>query len=174
MKRKREFSPRERRMIDGFIRDICRHLQLPGDDPDLNQCGWEAFLSVYRDAPELFSHHTFLGWRRAYFIIWDGLSRERDYLYFSRYKVDSLDQPVSREVPVSRVELLQSPHGDFQNSVCFHDYLGRLELDVRKMAYGLIGGDTMEEIGACYRWGRAHTYRTYRALRESMTEYCSI
>ena len=171
MRRKREFSVRERQKIDGFIRDICRSLRLPEGDPELNQCGWAAFLSVYRDAPSLFSHHTFLGWKRAYCIIWDELVKERDYIYNARYKLDSLDQPVSGEVPVSRAELLQTPHGDFQNSVCFHDYLGRLDQDVRRMAYGLIDGGTMEEIGAYYHWQPARTYRTYRVLREQMTEY---
>ena len=174
MKRKRDFSPRERRRIDGFIRDICRCLHLPEKDSDLNQCGWAAFLSVYRDAPGLFSHHTGLGWHRAYLIIWDCLTAERDYLYFSRYRLASLDQPVSPAVPVPRAELLQAPHGDFQNSVCFHDYLERLEPDARRMAYGFIDGGTMEEIGAYYHWNHAHTYRVFHTLRARMTEYSRI
>lgn len=174
MKRKRGFSARECRIIDGFIRDICFKLRLPANDPDLNQCGWVAFLSVYRDAPELFSYHTFLGWKRAYLIIWDSLVKEREYMYMSRYKLDSLDQPVSQEIPLSRGELLQSPHGDFQDNVCFHDYLGRLEQDVRNMAYGLINGGTIEEIGGSYRWDWGHTYHIYYVLRECMMEYQKI
>ena len=30
-RKKRDFSPRERRLIDGFIWDICRALRLPRD-----------------------------------------------------------------------------------------------------------------------------------------------
>ena len=50
-RKKRDFSPRERRLIDGFIKDICRSIGLPQGIMDLHQCAWEAFLSVYRDAP---------------------------------------------------------------------------------------------------------------------------
>ena len=174
MKRKRGFSARECRLIDGFIWDICHRLRLPEDDPDLNQCGWAAFLSVYRDAPELFSHRSFYGWKRAYLIIWDSLIKERDYIYMSRYKMDSLDQPISEEVPLTRGELIQAPHSDFQNSVCFYDYLGRMEPDARKMAYGLLGGGTIEEVGASYRWNRAHTYDAYNLLQKRMMEYEAI
>lgn len=49
-RKKRDFSPRERRLIDGFIKDICRSIGLPQGIRDLHQCAWEAFLSVYRDA----------------------------------------------------------------------------------------------------------------------------
>lgn len=174
MKRKRGFSARECRLIDGFIRDICRRLRLPENDPDLNQCGWEAFLSVYRDAPELFSHQSFYGWKRAYLIIWDSLVRERDYIYMSRYKMDSLDQTVSEEVTITRGELLQSPHSDFQNSVCFYDYLERMDKDTRRMAYGLLGGGTIEEVGASCRWNLTHAYDAYYRLQKQMMEYVAI
>lgn len=50
-RKKRDFLPRERRLIDGFIKDICRSIGLPQGIRDLHQCAWEAFLSVYRDAP---------------------------------------------------------------------------------------------------------------------------
>ena len=30
-RKKRDFSPRERRLIDGFIKDICVHRAPPGD-----------------------------------------------------------------------------------------------------------------------------------------------
>ena len=53
-RKKRDFSPRERRLIDGFIKDICRSIGLPQGIRDLHQCAWEAFLSVYRDAPFAF------------------------------------------------------------------------------------------------------------------------
>ena len=57
----------------------------------------------------------------------------------------SLDRPVNGEVETPRIELLPAPHGDFQNSVCLHDYLRRLERDACRMAYCLINGDTVEE-----------------------------
>lgn len=132
--RKRGFSLRERRMIDGFIKEICRTERLPLNDPQLFQCGWEAFLSVYRDAPEGFSHDGTKGWRRAYLIIRDALLQERRAMEFFLYHVDSLDKPVNEEIEISRMELLEQPHGDFQNSVCFYDFLNRLDVDVCRMA----------------------------------------
>ena len=39
-RKKRDFSPRERRLIDGFIKDICRSIGLPQGIRDLHQCAW--------------------------------------------------------------------------------------------------------------------------------------
>lgn len=72
-RKKRDFSPRERRLIDGFIWDICRALRLPRDSAELYQCGWAAFLDVYRSDPAAFADADFSGWRRAYLVIWDAL-----------------------------------------------------------------------------------------------------
>ena len=65
-RKKRDFSPRERRLIDGFIKDICRSIGLPQGIRDLHQCAWEAFLSVYRDAPFAFCGDGISGWKRAF------------------------------------------------------------------------------------------------------------
>lgn len=172
--KKRDFSPRERRLIDGFIWDICRALRLPRDSAELYQCGWAAFLDVYRSDPAAFADADFSGWRRAYLVIWDALERENRQLQFWLYGLTSLDQPVSSEVPVPRRELLQAPHGDFQNGVCFHDYLDRMDTDARLMAYALIHGGAMEEIRAYYHWSHDHAYRTYNRLRSSMQEYLAL
>ena len=64
-RKKRDFSPRERRLIDGFIKDICRSIGLPQGIRDLHQCAWEAFLSVYRDAPFAFCGDGISGWKRG-------------------------------------------------------------------------------------------------------------
>ena len=67
------------------------------------------------------------------------------------------------------------PHGDFQNSVCLHDFLHRIKSrDTRLMAYDLMAGDTIDEIRTYRRWSRDHTYRTYNRLRLRMEEYLSI
>lgn len=60
-RKKRDFLPRERRLIDGFIKDICRSIGLPQGIRDLHQCAWEAFLSVYRDAPFAFCGDGMVG-----------------------------------------------------------------------------------------------------------------
>lgn len=53
---------------------------------------------------------------------------------------------MSPEVPLPLAQLLQQPHGDFQASVCFHEFLYHLEPDARHLAYGIIHGDTLEEM----------------------------
>ena len=66
-------------------------------------------------------------------------------------------------------------NGDFQNSVCLHDFLHRIKSrDTRLMAYDLMAGDTIDEIRTYRRWSRDHTYRTYNRLRLRMEEYLSI
>ena len=111
-RKKRDFSPRERRLIDGFIKDICRSIGLPQGIRDLHQCAWEAFLSVYRDAPFAFCGDGISGWKRAYLIMREALLQEKRDLDFWLYEQESLDIPVSPEIPVPRLELLSMPHGD--------------------------------------------------------------
>lgn len=174
-RKKRDFSPRERRLIDGLIENICRSLGLPQRNKELYQCAWAAFLSVYRDDPFTFSGDGIAGWRRAYLIMREALLREKRDCDFWLYGQESLDIPVSQEVPVPRLELLSAPHGDFQNSVCLHDFLWRMKSrDVRLMAYDLMAGDTSDEIRVCRRWSKDHTYRTYNRLKLRMQEYLSI
>lgn len=154
MKRKqRDFSPREQRLINGFIKGICRAQHISDRSEDLYQCAWEAFLSVYRDTPDAFSSSGLCGWKRAYLIIWDALTEAKQQNNFWIYNQTSLDQPVSCEVPVTRTQLLQAPHSDFQNSVCFHDYLQHMGQDIRRTAYCLINGSSIDEIQSYYGWG---------------------
>ena len=173
-RRRRDFSPRERQLIDRFIEEICQALHLPPNDEDLHQCGWEAFLSVYLKMPELFSSNSAEAWRRAYQAIWGALEKERKRIQRSIYQSFSLEQPISKEVPVPRAQLLQTPHGDFQNSVCFYDYLDRMGQDVSRMAYSLIRGCSVEEISGYYRWSKPYTDDTYRRLQVEMQEYLRI
>lgn len=81
---------------------------------------------------------------------------------------------MNSETETLRIELLRDHHGDFQNSVCFHDYLRNLEQDVCRMAYCLINGGTVEEARAYYRWSWDHAHKTYRSLREEIERYLSI
>ena len=173
MRRKRDISLRGQRLIDRYIDEICRALHLLNSG-DLHQCAWEAILSVYRDNPEAFSLPFSSGWRQAYLVVWDALEREQKQINFWMYRQTSLDQPISNEIPISRTQLLQSPHTDFQNSVCLHDYLNRMERDTSRLAYGFIYGETMDEIRAYYKWSREHTYDTYNNLRAKMEEYQRI
>lgn len=172
--RGRDLSLREQRLIDSFIGDICNVLHISTKNGDLYQCAWAAFLSVYRDNPSAFSGSGLRGWRRAYLIIWDALVQARRENGLWRYGRASLDEPVNSEIRTPRLELLPSRCGDFQNSVCFHDYLQHLEQDACRMAYCLINGDTVEEAGAYYNWSRDRTDSIYCSLRTEIERYLSL
>lgn len=107
----RNVSPQEQERIERFIREILLEMGFRAGDEDLFQSGWTEFLVVYRRDPDAFSGGT--GWERARRRIEEMLTVERRERYRRRYAQDSLDQPVSREVPVPRMELLPSAHGDF-------------------------------------------------------------
>lgn len=172
--RGRALSPREQGLVDGFIGDICGLLRIPAGKGDLYQCAWAAFLSVYRDDPAAFSGAGRYGWKRAYLMIREALVRERRESGFWRCGRISLDQPVNGESETRRIELLPARCGDFQNSVCFHDYLRRLDRDACRMAYRLIDGDSVEEVRAYYDWSCDYADSTYRRLQAEMERYLRI
>lgn len=172
--KQRDFSPREQRLIHKFIKDIFCDQHLSDSNGDLYQCAWEAFLSVYRDNPSSFSSSSFRGWKRAYLIIWDALVETKRQNNFWLYSQASLDQEVSEEVQVSHIQLLQAPHGDFQNSVCFHDYLQNMDRDIRRTAYGLINGGSIEEIRSYYNWDHDYMRQICSDLRIKIKEYIDI
>ena len=87
MKRKKKsFSLRGYRFIDGFIWEIFDFFHLPHQNKDLYQCAWVAFLSAYQERPLSFSRTNSPGWMRAYHIIWDALAKEQKCTNIWRYK----------------------------------------------------------------------------------------
>lgn len=170
----RSLSPREQALIEQFITDICRAMGLPQQDADLRACAWEAFLSVYRDAPNAFSAGGKGGWRRAYSILWQALKQEKQQMYFWERGRVSLDQPVSEEVQQPLLELLHAPNGDFLNGVCLYDYLWRMEKDMGRMAFQLMRGESLEEIRAFSHWSAAYTVLLHTKLQVSMKAYLAI
>lgn len=175
MKRKhRDISPREQRLIGNFIQGVflTKHISKPNED--LIQCAWVAFLCAYRDNPSAFSSSHSPGWERAYLMISDALAEAQRQYRFRRYRQTSLDQPVSHDVAVPRVQLLTAPHGDFQSSVCFHDYLQHMKQNVRQMAYELISGSSLNEIQSHYGWHPNYIRYIYQNLKTGMQEYLTI
>lgn len=90
------------------------------------------------------------------------------------HKEISLDLPVSPENPTQRLQLLKATQGDFQNSVCFWDYLEHLERDVNRLARRLIDGDSAEEIQVRYHWNQQYYSDIYDSLSQSMERYWAI
>lgn len=72
------------------------------------------------------------------------------------------------------LQLLHSPSGGFENSVCLYEYLQRQHPDVRRVAMGMMEGETLEQLRSCYRWSWDHTYWAFNQLRAAMEEYLRI
>lgn len=168
----RNVSPQEQERIERFIREILLEMGFRAGDEDLFQSGWTEFLEVYRRDPDAFSGGP--GWERARRRIEEMLTAEKRDRYRRRYAQDSLDQPVSREVPVPRMELLPSAHGDFQNIVCLWDYLWHHGADACRMAREFMGRETLAEIQWDYQWDRERALRTFAELHGCMQEYQRI
>ena len=166
-----QLSPRELELVRVLTDQLCRAMGLPVGDEDLRQCVWEMILSAYY---ERWRERRFWDWEQVIPEIYSALKREKQDRWAEQYGKTSLDEPLSWETAVTRGEWLAAPHGDFQNSVCFHDHLHRQGPDVCRMAYGLIGGDTVHEVRARCHWSRAHTRRVYHRLRQGVLEYMSI
>lgn len=169
-----DISPREQRLIGNFIQAVLHAQHISEHNEDLSQCAWVAFLCAYRDDPGAFSSSDSRGWEQAYLMISDALAEAQRQNNFWLYRQTSLDLPVSSEVAVPRAQLLVAPHGDFQNSVCFHDYLQHLKQNVRQMAYELINGNTIGEIQAYYGWHPNYIRYIYQDLQTEIQEYLDI
>lgn len=72
------------------------------------------------------------------------------------------------------LQLLHSPSGGFENSVCLYEYLQRQHPDVRRVAMGMMKGETLEQLRGCYRWSWDHTFWAFNQLCAAMEEYLRI
>lgn len=178
---RRGFTPREERLIDSLIDDICGQLGLNVRDVSsaryYRNLGWEGFLEVYRAQPESFQASGVRGWSSAALIIREKLWEEKQAQGFALYGQMSLDAPISAENELPLMELMVSRCGDHQNSVCFWDYLERLgerNRDAAFLARRLVDEETMEEIQDIYHWSADRLYRAFNNLHTAMEEYLRI
>ena len=171
--KKRQLSRRERDMMEEAITRVCKAMGIPEKDPELRQVAWAALLDVYRDDPAGFTGGRMRGWRRAYRLAWDALEAEKKDRWRSLYQL-SLDKPLGNDTENILLQLLHSPSGGFENSVCLYEYLQRQHPDVRRVAMGMMEGETLEQLRGCYRWSWDHTYWAFNQLRAAMEEYLRI
>lgn len=168
--KERAFSQRELALIHQFLLTTLQ-TSFSFPDPDAYQCVYAAFLSVHRKDPTAFYGLAGQGWQKAAARIQDALKAEKRSKSFWQYRCSSLNQPTQAECPIPAIDRFPSHHGDFQNSVGFHDYLHRMDPDVRKLAYGLIAGYTTEELCTRYRWSPGLTQLLFAELKEHMEIY---
>lgn len=175
--KRRDLSKRDRERVEYLIQDVCRMTGLNPKESDFMNIGWEAFLDVYRCQPESFYGAGGKGWYAAAKVMFEKMAREKAALDFAWFGTCSLDMPVSDEVPVSRLDMLPSKNGDFQNGVCLMDYVNGLysqSADAGFLARRFMEGDTLEEIRLINHWSPHRTYQALHVLREAMEAYCNI
>ena len=169
----RNLSPREVRIVEGFIRDIFHVLHFSKVREDMYQSAWLAFLSVFRTHSNAFSSTRGSGWELAYQEIQDALAMEQDQFYFRRFRQVSANQPVSDEVPIPRLALWTSGRS-FLDNLFLYDYLYHKGTDVYQMACRLIGGSSISEVQAHYHWTPTYANQICDDLRTIMQEYMDI
>ncbi len=175
-----EFTQRETDLIASFVDDICGQMGLDmrdGSSAHYRSLGWEGFLEVYRAQPERFRGDGIQGWSSAAQAICEKLREEKRARGHTLYGQVSLDRPISAENALPLMALIASRGEDHQNSVCFWDYLERLEErdhDAASLAYQLMDKETVDGVQNICHWPADRLYRALTNLRAAMEEYRHI
>ena len=161
----RKLSQREIALVDRLIKLVFDSLSIPFQRGSLYQTAWVSFLTLYRNcaAPSCFD------WVAAFFVIQKRVKQQRSWNRSA--KTVSFNQPVNPNIPLPRIQLLSDPRSNFQERLCFYDYLGRMETDLRRLAYGLIRGDTPGELQTRYHWRRSYLLWFFHRLQLEMEVY---
>ena len=172
--RKQGLSRRERNMVEEAVTQVCWAMGVNPRDGELRQTAWAEILSVYREDPAGFRGSGMRGWRLACDLAGEAVWKEEQYRQRRKYGELSLDQPVKGDTETTLLQLLHSPAGSCENSVCLWDYLSRQHADVQRTAQGLLEGETLDQVRDCCRWTRDHAYWAFFTLRAAMEEYLKI
>lgn len=172
--RKQGLSRRERNMVEEAVTQVCWAMGVNPRDGELRQTAWAEILSVYREDPAGFRGSGMRGWRLACDLAGEAVWKEEQYRQRRKYGELSLDQPVKGDTETTLLQLLHSPAGSCENSVCLWDYLSRQHPDVQRTAQGLLEGETLDQVRDCCRWTRDHAYWAFYTLRAAMEEYLKI
>lgn len=172
--RKQGLSRRERNMVEEAVTQVCWAMGVSPRDGELRQTAWAEILSVYREDPAGFRGSGMRGWRLACDLAGEAVWKEEQYRQRRKYGELSLDQPVKGDTETTLLQLLHSPAGSCENSVCLWDYLSRQHPDVQRTAQGLLEGETLDQVRDCCRWTRDHAYWAFYTLRAAMEEYLKI
>lgn len=175
-----KFTQREMDLVTAFVDDICSQVGLntrDGNSEHYRSLAWEGFLEVYRAQPGSFQGDGIQGWSSAAQAIYEKLQEEKRAQDLALYGQISLNRSISAENELPLMELIASRGEEHQNSVCFWDYLERLEerdRDAAFLAYQLMGKETVEEIQNICHWPTDRLYRALTNLRVAMEEYRHI
>ena len=169
----RALSSRECGNIETAVSRICLAMGRSEKDSDLRQAAWTAILSGYRKNPEGFlGCHTW-GWQQAYRLAGEAIADELRFRRQHSYRNRSLDQPLPGNPDGTLHQLLPSSSG-LEDRVCFYDYLTRLHPDVQHLAYGILNGETLEEVQGHSLWSHGHARWAFRQLQQDLRRYRRI
>lgn len=172
-----KWSEHDRAQVKRLTDALCKNLGISGLDADYQSIGWEGFLTVYRNDPGAFLNAGKRGWKNAAELIDRRLREEKAARERLFYQSVSLDAPVSEETNITRLQIFPGKQGDFQNSVCFRDYLEGLDdwsHDAKELAFALANGDSPEETRQELCWDQARMDQAMEIVRLAMTEYLEL
>ena len=125
-------------MVEEAVTQVCWAMGVSPRDGELRQTAWAEILSVYREDPAGFRGSGMRGWRLACDLAGEAVWKEEQYRQRRKCGELSLDQPVKGDTETTLLQLLHSPAGSCENSVCLWDYLSRQHPDVQRTAQGLL------------------------------------
>ena len=127
-------------MVEEAVTQVCWAIGVSPRDGELRQTAWAEILSVYREDPTGFRGSGMRGWRLACDLAGEAVWKEEQYPPAAEIWELSLDQPVKGDTETTLLQLLHSPAGSCENSVCLWDYLSRQHPDVQRTRPGPAGG----------------------------------
>ena len=172
--KKRQLSRREQEMVEKAVTWVCRDQGAGQEDEDTRQAAWAEILSVWREDPGSFQGSAGRGWERAYRLAGQAVREELGHRQRQRYGEVSLDAPVRGDTETTLLQLLHSPTGSCEGSVCLWDYLSRQHPDVQRAARAMLEGETPGQLRTSCQWSQRRARWALRTLREAMEEYLRI
>lgn len=170
----REFTHREKKLVDEMIIDVSEDVALPKVYYDeARSIGWCTFLSIYQKHPAWFQWEGYEGWTHIYQEIYAELSALKTQEQ-TKYYTSSLDQPIQSESDTTLLNFVQTQQDDPHTYACLHDYMQRLPEDERQLAYFLCDGYSLEELSAHLHCSKETLKQSYARLQESLTQYLSF
>lgn len=170
----RTLSRREHELFQQAVEQLCRAMRVSANDPDMSQAAWAALLTAYRSDPQSFVGLHAPGWIHGYQLAQEEILAERRARRRFFYQNIPLDAPLQGDTGDTLLQLRRSPAGEFENSICLHDFLERLEPALRCAARGMMAGETVGQICARQRWSRPYALGVIERLRKEVETYVRL
>lgn len=171
---RRALSMREQGLVEDAVTQICQALGVCESDPELRQAAWAEILAVYRQNPQSFAGPSPRGWQQAGERAAKAIRSQVGQRQGQVYRHASLDAPLRGDTEFTLLQLLHSSSGNFENGVCLFDFLSRQHPDVRRLADGLLDGESLWQVQRRNLWPKIHALWARDQLRAAMAAYLEI